>query len=155
MKKIENILKPIAALLVIILIIVSFNINGKKEIVKINIGEENRKTEIIDIDTTNLNKMIKDKKTFVLFTYNNYCSFTVPCDMIIETTMKNLNLKLYEIPFTDYKNSSIYSKVKYAPSVIIIQDGEVKYYLDANDDNDTKYYQDVNELTNWLNERLK
>ena len=52
------------------------------------------------------------------------------------------------------KNTKFYENVKYAPSVIIIKDGEIVSYLDANSDKDLEKYQDANKFIKWLKEYI-
>lgn len=49
------------------------------------------------------------------------------------------------------KKLTFIKSVKYAPSVIIIENGNIISYLDANSDIDLEKYQDVNKFEEWLN----
>ena len=60
-------------------------------------------------------------------------------------------IDIISIPFLKYKDTSLYNKVKYAPSIIIVDRGKVISYLDANNNSDTIKYQDENEFEKWLN----
>lgn len=101
-----------------------------------------------------LKKLIKNKESFILFTYNNYCNFSIPCDTIFQTSAKENNIEILQIPFEQFKTISLYKTVKYAPSVIIIYKGQIIDYLDANKDEDIKLYQDTKEFTNWLKKHI-
>ena len=50
------------------------------------------KSGLKDIKSKEVNKLIKNKKSFVLFTYNDFCTFSVPCDSIFEDASKSLNI---------------------------------------------------------------
>lgn len=102
-------------------------------------------------DEVNNNK----SETYLIFTYNNYCNLEIPCDQIFEEFMINKNISMYKIPFEEFKNTYLYDKVKFAPSVIIVDNGEVIDYLKADSDEDLNKYQDVNEFTLWVEKYIK
>ena len=104
----------------------------------------------ITVDAETLNNI--DDKNYLLYTYNNFCIFQIPCDDIFKSVMEKHNIDIIGIPFSEFKNTRYYDKVKFAPSVIIIKNGEIVAYLDAESDEDFNRYQDVNEFESWLNE---
>ena len=104
--------------------------------------------EFVKVDNKSLEKL--NKKNFILFTYNPYCNLPISCEKIFEEFMKKYNIDFISIPFSDFKETSYYDNVKYAPSVMIIKEGEIIDYLDANDDKDLQKYQDEKEFEKWL-----
>lgn len=96
-------------------------------------------------------KLVNNKESFLLFTYNNYCTLPIPCEDIFKEFSKNNNIDVVSIPFSDFKNTSLYKTVKYAPSIIVVKEGKIVSYLDAERDDDLNKYQDVNEYREWLN----
>lgn len=102
-----------------------------------------------------INKLEKEKKSFVLFTYNLYCSLKIPCDKFFEEYAKNKNITILTIPFDKFKRTEYYKTVKYAPSVIIINKGRIITYLDAEKDKDIKLYQDTNKFGNLIEKYIK
>ena len=109
---------------------------------------ENKNQEFLEVDE----KKIKELKeeTFLLYTYNSYCKFPIPCDSIFEQFMKDNNITIVSIPYDKYKKTEYVKGVKYAPSVLIIHKNKVISYLDANKDEDVDKYQDIKEFTNWV-----
>lgn len=107
-----------------------------------------------DVSLNDLENKIKNKESFVLFTYNDFCTFSVPCDTVFNTVSKKNNITILQIPFVDFKKSSLYKKVKYGPSVIIINKGKIEKYLDANSDGDKDLYQDNNKFYKWLSKYI-
>lgn len=106
-----------------------YNVSGLKEITKDDILENDN---------------------FILFTYNNYCSLAIPCEDIFKDFSENNNIQILSIPFDEFKNTKYYENVKYGPSVLIIKDGNLVAYLNAEKNSDIKKYQDVNEFTDWI-----
>lgn len=121
----------------------------------------NHKTNKIYLDDKYYNKgsFIKVKsdslsslknENYILFTYNNYCNMAIPCENIFQEFMKKYKIDFLSMPFDEFKKTSFYKKVKYAPSVIVVEKGKIVAYLDANSDNDLVKYQDVNKFKKWL-----
>ena len=95
-----------------------------------------------------------NNKTYLLFTYNNYCSLPIPCDKIFLEVAKKNNISILSMPFSEFKKTVFYDTVKYAPSIIIVDKSKVIKYLDANKDEDLEKYQDVDKFEKWLNENI-
>lgn len=92
----------------------------------------------------------KNSETYILYTYNNFCSLPIPCESIFKTIMEKYKIGILSIPINEFKKTKFYTQVKYAPSIIIIKNEEIITYLDANKDEDLEKYQDVNAFDNWL-----
>lgn len=110
------------------------------------------KGEFIEIKNIDLNSL--SNNTYILFTYNNYCTLPIPCEDIFKKFMSTYKIDFLSIPFSEYKNSIFYDKVKYAPSILIIKDNQIIAYLDANSDSDLNKYQEVEEFSKWLDKYI-
>ena len=108
-----------------------------------------------DTSIDEVEKLIENKKSFILFTYNDFCNFSIPCDSVFEKAAKANNIKILQIPFKNFKKSSLYKTVKYAPSLIIIHDGKIIDFLDANSDDDYNLYQKEEEVSKWFKKYIK
>ena len=106
------------------------------------------KGEFIEIKSNDLLDKVND--TYILFTYNSYCSLPVPCEDIFKSFAKKYDIDFISISFEEFKNTKFYNTVKYAPSIIIIKNNEIVDYLDANSDKDLNKYQDQKEFESWL-----
>lgn len=144
-------MKKLVILLTSIIILTGcFNskINQNDEIDRIYLSSEYyNEGKFIEVES--LNDL--DDKTYVLFTYNNFCNMSKPCDEIFESFMKKYNIDFIKIPFEEFKSTYVYNTVKYAPSIVIISNKEIISYLDANEDEDLNKYQDEKEFEKWLN----
>ena len=150
MKKRIIILIPI---FLIILLISLITVQKNKNIDKFYLNDkyyENGK--FIEIDNKEIQKL--KKESYILFTYNNYCTLPIPCEYIFEEFMSKYNISFISIPFSKFKKTSYYHKVKYAPTIIIINKGKIVAYLDANSDKDLTKYQDINEFDKWINKYI-
>lgn len=97
---------------------------------------------------------IKDNESLILYTYNNFCALPVHCENIFKEVMEKNKIDVLSIPFDDFKNTKYHSEVKYAPSVIIIKNGDIISYLDANSDKDLEKYQNTTKFEEWLSKYI-
>lgn len=105
-------------------------------------------SSFIEINSEQIDALYNKK--YLLFTYNNYCSFEIPCDKIFEKFSSDYNIEILSISFEQFKNTQFYKIVKYAPSVMIISNNKVVAYLDAENNNDVEKYQSVDAFKEWL-----
>ena len=146
MKKIKYI---IVATILIIIILLFIMLNQNDNLITLK-NEYYNDGGFITLNDKEVKEMINNKESFILFTYNNYCTLPISCETIIREFMEERKIRMISITFEDYKKTSLYNEVKYAPTVLIIKDGKIISYLDANKDEDLGKYQDVEELTSWI-----
>ena len=145
MKKKLLIIIPLIILGIIILIIKLNN----KSIEKFYLEDKYYHNDsVISIDASSLEKI--KKESYLLFVYNNFCRFQIPCEDIFETFTKENKIAILAMPFDEFKSTNLYHTVKYAPSVIVVKEGKIVAYLDAEKDEDVPKYQDTAVFTNWL-----
>ena len=106
--------------------------------------------KFIDVDNNKIDKLQKDKASYMVFTFNPYCQFQKPCDKVFEEFMEQNNISIYNIPFDEFKETELYKYVKYGPSVLLINKGKVVAFLDANSDEDLDRYQEVDAFKEWV-----
>lgn len=87
---------------------------------------------------------------YVLYTYNSFCSFSIPCDTIFSSFMKKYKIDFLSIPYDEFQQTSLFQVVKYAPSILLVHDGRVMSYLDAESNQDLEKYQDVSKFEEWV-----
>ena len=106
----------------------------------------------IKMNGDEVNNILND--SFILFTYNNFCGMAKPCEKVFDAVLKEKKIDYITIPIDEFKKTKYYEIVKYAPSVLIIKDGNMVSYLDAENDEHLKYYQNEKDFENWLNGRI-
>ncbi len=94
-------------------------------------------------------------KNYVVFVHNTFCSLRVPCQNIFKEYMEKYNISFLSINIDEYKKTSLYDKVKYVPTVIVVNDNKIVAYLDAEKDEDLDKYQDIKEFESWINKYIK
>lgn len=109
-----------------------------------------KESKFIDVTSEDIKELKENKKSFIVFTYNNYCMLEIPCDEIFKKVMNKYNISFLYLPYEEMKNTFIYDEVKLAPSVILIKEGEIVAYLDAESNEDLPKYQDTEEFEKWL-----
>ena len=140
-------MKKILILLTILIIITGCKNSNKK----IYLDDEYYDNgSYIEITKEKLDELQNNKSSYLVFTYNSYCTFKVPCDNIFEEVMKKYNISIYSMPYELIKQTFIHDKVTYAPSIIIINKGNIVTFLDPEKDDDLNKYQDANEFEKWL-----
>ena len=97
-------------------------------------------SEFTTIESNDLNKLMNDKESFALFIYQPACVTSSEFEQILYDFTKSNNIKIYEIAFSDIKDTKLSKSIKYYPSFAIFNKGKMVDYLDAESDNDLKYY---------------
>ena len=151
MKKKYLVLIIIFVLIVGCVSIVLLNKNHKFTLDEIHYNTEDR---FISIKSDKLEKLMNDKKSFIVFTYLPYCTFSIPCDVVFETFLNENNMSFYDIPYDEFSKVKQFKSIKYAPSVVIVNKGKIVTYLDANSDEDLEKYQDSKVFGNWVKEYI-
>ena len=101
------------------------------------------------ISVKNLDGLEKD--SYVLYTYNYYCSFKISCEKVFKEYMNKYKIDFISMPFEYLKKTQLYKKVKFGPSIVIVKEGKVIAYLDADKDEDLEKYQDSKKFEEWIN----
>lgn len=128
-----------------------FLIMNNNKIEKFYIEDEYYNTGgLTDVTKEEVEKMLDDKKSFVLFADTNFCTLGVPCKDIFKETSEIKKIKILQISFTEFKETKLYDEVKYGPTVVIINEGEIVDYLDANSKEDKELYQNTDKFYEWL-----
>ena len=108
--------------------------------------------EYIKINGSDLEKI--KNESMIIYTYNNFCNLPIHCENIFKEFMDKYKIDFISIPFSELKNTSFYSNVSFAPSIIIVNNGKVIDYLKADSDSDYNKYQKVDVFEEWLSEYI-
>ncbi len=108
------------------------------------------KKEVINVDENDFNKLIKDKKSFVIFVYMSGCLSCSDFDNVLVDFLEENKITIYKIAYADAKETSLKKKILYAPSLVIFKEGKMVAYLDAVSKEDLPYYESSEELKKWF-----
>jgi hypothetical protein len=64
--------------------------------------------------------------------------------------MTETGILAYRMMFEEVKESSLYTQVKYYPSVVVVSRGRVMAYLRADSDEDADKYNDYDAFKKWM-----
>ena len=101
--------------------------------------------EITSEDFDNL-----DSQNYILFIYNNYCAFSVPCDEIFKEFMEKNDIDFLSMPYEEFKETKLHKTVEFAPSVIIVKNWKIVDYLNSEKDKYLDMYQNVEKFGEWI-----
>ncbi len=107
-------------------------------------------SSLIEIDSEGLKALEKDKKSFVVFVYQPLCLSSYDLNDYVNSFLETNKMSFYKILFSKMDNTKIANYVKFCPSLVIYQEGQVVAYLDADSNKDTIYYESLEGLTKWL-----
>ncbi len=116
---------------------------------------ENCDSTMIDIGVSEYDRLIDEKKSFILFVDQSGCNTADRLRGFIEDYIDSTDTKYYRLMFSDLKGSSLYNYVKYYPSVVLVSDGKPITWLRADEDADADKYNDYDSFKNWLQGYLK
>lgn len=132
-------------------ILIFLLINKNKKVEKFYIEDEYYSSEgLTQVTKDDVEKLLEENKSFILFADTNFCTLGVPCRDIFKEASETKELKILQFSFTELKETRLYDKVKYGPTVIIIKEGKVVDYLDPNSEEHSVLYQDTDKFYDWL-----
>lgn len=108
--------------------------------------------ESIKVDEESIKDLAKD--SFLIFTYNSFCGMAKPCEEVFDSVLKKNKIDYVSIPIESFRKTKYHDTVKLAPSFIIIKNGEIVAYLDAEKDSDIDYYQNEDAFEKWLSNHI-
>ena len=112
-------------------------------------------SEAVTIDKDEYEKLINDKKTFVVMIDKPGCVTTAEMRENMSAFPSDMQFKYYRMLWQDVKKSSLHEYVKFTPSVAIVREGEVKAWLQADRDEDSEYFDSAEGLQKWLRKYIE
>lgn len=104
----------------------------------------------INLTIDKYNELIEDKESFGIFVYQPLCVASANFEEILNSYSASNHIQFYKMSFANMKETSLYDDVKYYPSFVIIEDGEVVAYLDAESEDDEDIYKNLDEFNKWF-----
>lgn len=103
-----------------------------------------------ELDKNTFDNLISNKKTFAIFIYQPLCSASYDFNKVLTEFANQYQVSFYKMSFSNMKETKLKEYIKYYPSLVIYQEGEIVDYLDANSDTDSKYYKSVDDFKKWF-----
>ena len=107
-------------------------------------------SESVDLNKDDYEKLIADKKSFVVMIDKPGCFTTEKMRNNMADFPEDTHFKYYRMMWDDVKESSLHEYVKFTPSVAIIRSGRVKAWLQADRDEDSIYFESGSALKDWI-----
>lgn len=102
------------------------------------------------ITTDDLKTMAEEKKSFMLFVSQPECQAAEKLRGILQELIKEYPIQIFEVSFSELRESGLASEVRFYPSLVVYRQGQVADFLDANDSADTEAYNSLAGLKDWL-----
>ncbi len=133
----------------ILLILILLSMSPREKTFYLN-DEYYGHSSLIEIDSDALKTLEEDKRSFAVFVYQPYCTTSYDFNNHVTKFLDTYQMTFHKILFSNIKDTSIANYVKYCPSVVIYQNGQVVAYLDASSNKDMVYYESVKGLKKWF-----
>lgn len=102
------------------------------------------------ITTDDLKTMAGEKKSFMLFVSQPECQAAEKLRGILQELIKEYPIQIFEVSFSELRESGLASEVRFYPSLVVYRQGQVADFLDANGSADTEAYNSLAGLKDWL-----
>ena len=112
---------------------------------------------VASVDTVSMSeiqKLIDDKKSFLLFVSQPDCRTADDFRIVTQDLIANYPLSVFEISSADFNQDVIENKVRFYPTLMIFKNGKLVDYLESNNDADVAAYTTVGGLKIWLEQNI-
>ena len=143
-------------LLLTVLLCVACKKEGKEIIIEpFDLKDEYyQESKIIDLEQKDLEKMIEDDESFVMYIYLPGCSSCAEFKEVLQEFQKDNKLVIYSTQIKIAHAIGLKEKIPYAPSFAVYKEGKLIAYLDAMSDDDLQYYMTSDDFKTWLTEYI-
>ena len=108
----------------------------------------------VDIDARRYNELVEEEKTFMLLVDQEGCRTADRLRNFAESYAREVGVKIYRMMFEEMKETDLYGRVKYYPSVVIVSRGVPAVWLRADKDEDAEEYNDYDSFRKWVEGHL-
>lgn len=112
-------------------------------------------SKFIEIDNKEYDKLISEKESFAVFIYQPLCAASSSFKEVLTEFSNKNGITFYKMTQTKMKESKLGETLKYYPSLVIIKDGKIVDYLDANGNEDVEFYKNVSNFSEWFSAYVK
>lgn len=131
-------------ILVILLVFLYQNIKNKP----FYLEDKYYVNEIIEIDSKEYSELVKKKESFAVALYKPNCGASSAFLEVLNEFSSNYKISIYKMTFEEMKKTKL--KIKYYPSLALINKGRLVDYLESDKDSDIKYYKTSEGFNEWF-----
>lgn len=110
--------------------------------------------EMEDVPGTKIEELEDNEESFAVFVYMASCTSCAHFDKILESFLEEHPIKIYKVSLLNIKGTKMEGNVKFSPSIVLYNKGEIVSYLNAISDDDMRYYQSKEDLKEWLEQYI-
>ena len=110
--------------------------------------------EYLDIDASEYDKLVGEKKSFVVLIDQGGCKTADRLREYAREYSKEAGVRVYRMMFEEMKKTQLHDNVKYYPSVVLVSKGSPVVWLRADEDEDADEYNDYDSFKKWMKEYL-
>ncbi|HAB66486.1 MAG TPA: hypothetical protein DCE23_03865, partial [Firmicutes bacterium] len=90
-----------------------------------------------------------------VFLYQPSCIASADFESVLNEFINSNKISIYKLTFSSIKNTEIGEKIKYYPSFMIYNKGEMVDFLESDKDEDVEYYTSKDGFTKWFTKYVK
>lgn len=106
--------------------------------------------EVVKITASEFDRMVAEKKSFIVIAHMVVCPAEFPVMVSAKALARSENMRFYSLVEEEFRQTFLAKTVKYLPTAIIMRNGEIAAWLDAEKDEDVPYYKSAEGLKEWI-----
>lgn len=106
------------------------------------------------ISASELQQLVDEKKSFAVFVSQPSCRASADFEKVLQSFIFETPMRFYEIAFSDLKELSFASEVRFYPSFLIFKQGKLVDFLEADNDDDASAYTSLDGFKAWLSKQV-
>ena len=99
-------------------------------------------------------KLIGNRKSFIVLIDQNGCTTADRLRGFVRNYALETGIKVYRMMFSEMKGTTLHEKVKYYPSVVLVNKGNIVNFLRADSDEDADIYNNYDRFKGWMTQYL-
>lgn len=112
-------------------------------------------TGLREITAEEYEQKLADGESFLVLAHAVACPAGMPLTDVTKELAGEKAMTIYGLMQDEFKKSSLAREFKYLPSLVVVHNGKVVKWLDAESDEDLPAYKTLEGLKNWLSQVVK
>ena len=107
------------------------------------------------INSSELESLINQKKSFALFIYQPSCQTSDDFEQILTDFSQEHQIKFEKVAFSDIRKTDLVPGLQYYPSLALYRSGKLITFIKADSDEDLEIVASKDSFTNWWKRYIK
>ncbi|MBQ3318451.1 hypothetical protein IJG76_00285 [Candidatus Saccharibacteria bacterium] len=108
-----------------------------------------------EISAEEFSRLVAEKKSFLVLGHTLACPMGMPLTTLVKEFSSNHKILIVSLDKENFEQAGLSSKIKYLPTMVIYQEGEIVKYLDGEKNEDLPAYKTLEGLENWVKKYVK